>query len=110
MGCVDELPTFSASGISSSTMLGLTSMSALPPTAELFERYAAMCYRRCLELLGTPDLAGDAVQAIFVRVLEHRGSYRGQSSPIGWLYGIATLHCLQQLRNQSLQRLKLAAE
>jgi RNA polymerase sigma-70 factor, ECF subfamily len=84
--------------------------SRLPPAVELFERYGAMVYRRCFELLGTEDLAKDAVQAVFLRVVERRGTYRGESSPLTWLYGIATLLSLQQLRDRARREAKLAAE
>lgn len=43
-----------------------------------------------------------------MKVLEKGPTYRGDSSPSTWLYGIATLHCLQRLRNRDRRRDKLA--
>jgi len=81
---------------------------ALPATRELFERYGAMVYRRCLAILRSEEAARDAVQEVFLRVLERGPQYRGESSPSTWLYAVATLHCLQQLRDGAGRLAKLA--
>ena len=65
-----------------------------------------MVYRRCRAILGAED-AADAVSDIFMRVMEKRELFRGESSPSTWLYGMATLHCLQRLRNRERRRGKL---
>jgi RNA polymerase sigma-70 factor (ECF subfamily) len=83
--------------------------TAKTPAAILFERHAAMVYRRCLAILRHEDLARDAVQEVFVRVVAQLPRFRGQSSALTWIYSVATLHCLQQLRNRRLQARKLAA-
>jgi RNA polymerase sigma-70 factor, ECF subfamily len=80
----------------------------LPATRELFERYGAMVYRRCLAILGSAEAARDAVQEVFLRVIERRHQFRGESSPSTWLYSVATLHCLQQLRDRTSRLAKLA--
>jgi RNA polymerase sigma-70 factor (ECF subfamily) len=78
----------------------------LPPTGDLFEDYGPMVYRRCRRLLGEHD-APDAVQEVFMRVVEKRELFRGDSAPSTWLYRVATLHCLQRLRNSERRRGKL---
>ena len=78
----------------------------LPPTGELFESLGPMVYRRCRAILGEHE-APDAVQEVFMRVVEKRGAFRGDSAPSTWLYRIATLHCLQRLRNRERRRGKL---
>jgi RNA polymerase sigma-70 factor (ECF subfamily) len=83
-------------------------MAELPPTRELFDRYGAMVYRRCAAILRSDEAARDAVQEVFLRVIERRRQYRGESSPSTWLYAVATLHCLQQLRDQAGRIAKLA--
>jgi RNA polymerase sigma-70 factor (ECF subfamily) len=81
--------------------------SARPSAAALFERYGATVYRRCLALLRQEELARDAVQEVFLRVVAQLGGFRGESSPLTWIYSIATLYCLQQLRNQRRSERKL---
>src|SRR5262245_26028727 len=80
----------------------------LPATRELFERYGAMVYRRCAALLRNDDAARDTVQEIFLRVIERRQQFRSEASPATWLYAIATLQCLQQLRDCTTRLAKLA--
>lgn len=75
---------------------------------QLFERYHGVVYRRCLALLRQPDDAAEAVQEVFVRALAGLGRFRLMSSPLTWLYAIATRYCLQLLRNRSAQELRLA--
>jgi RNA polymerase sigma-70 factor (ECF subfamily) len=83
--------------------------SARQSAAQLFERHGATVYRRCLALLRHEEQARDAVQEVWVRVVAQLGRFRGDSSPLTWLYSVATLHCLQQLRNHRRQAEKLTA-
>ncbi len=73
---------------------------------DLFERYHGVVYRRCLALLRNEDEAAEAVQDIFERAIRGLGRFRLRSSPLTWLYAIATRHCLQQLRGRSLRDVK----
>lgn len=73
---------------------------------DLFERYHGVVYRRCLGLLKDEQDAAEAVQDVFERALKGLGRFRLASSPLTWLYAIATRHCLQQLRNRSTHALK----
>jgi RNA polymerase sigma-70 factor (ECF subfamily) len=75
---------------------------------ELFERYYGVVYRRCLALLKQPDDAAEAVQEVFTMAVSGLGRFRLRSSPLTWLYAIATRHCLQTLRNRSTHALKHA--
>jgi RNA polymerase sigma-70 factor, ECF subfamily len=81
--------------------------SDLPPVCQLFERYGPMVYRRCRDILGREDAARDAVQDVFMRAMEKRHLFRGEASPSTWLYSMATLHCLQGLRDRRLHGAKL---
>jgi RNA polymerase sigma-70 factor (ECF subfamily) len=76
--------------------------------AELFERHGAMVFRRCRHLLGNDQLAHDAVQEVFLRIVQTSDSFRGDAKVLTWVYSIATLHCLQQIRNQRRNAQKLA--
>jgi RNA polymerase sigma-70 factor (ECF subfamily) len=49
-------------------------------------------------LLGNPADAEDALQEVFIRALRARDGFRGESSPMTWLYRISTNHCLNILR------------
>jgi RNA polymerase sigma factor (sigma-70 family) len=73
---------------------------------ELFERYHGVVYRRCLALLRHPDDAAEAVQDVFCIAVQGLGRFRLRSTPLTWLYAIATRHSLQLLRNRSARSLK----
>ncbi len=88
--------------------LSIRTSPGLPGTGELFERYGKLVYVRCRQILGEEE-AADAVQEVFMRVIEQRSGFRGDAKPSTWLYGIATLHCLQRLRNRNRRRQKLDA-
>lgn len=75
--------------------------------AALYDRYAHVVYRRCLSILGNEEDAHDAVQETFARVLRHADEFRGQASPLTWMYRISTNYCLNQLRNRKGRRDKL---
>ena len=73
---------------------------------ELFERYHGVVYRRCLALLRNEDDAAEAVQDVFEHAVAGLGRFRLRSTPLTWLYSIATRHCLQALRNRSAHAFK----
>jgi RNA polymerase sigma-70 factor (ECF subfamily) len=83
--------------------------SALPSPALLFERYGAMVHRRCRDILGKEEAALDATQDVFLRVLERGHLFRGDAAPSTWLYAMATLQCLQRLRDRTAHAAKLDA-
>lgn len=76
----------------------------MPPTdAELqalYQRYAPVIHRRCWAIMGNEEDARDAVQETFSRVIVHWDSFRGESSPLTWMYRISTNQCLNRLRNR----------
>ena len=76
--------------------------------AELYERYAPVVLRRSRSILGNEELAQDAVQETFAKVISRWDQFRGEASPTTWIYRITTNHCLNQLRNRRGRRDKLA--
>jgi RNA polymerase sigma-70 factor (ECF subfamily) len=66
--------------------------------AELYERHAAAVYGRCRWILRDDADARDALQDVFVKVLQSLPEFRAQASPTTWMLRIATHHCLNVLR------------
>jgi RNA polymerase sigma-70 factor (ECF subfamily) len=66
----------------------------------LYERYGQVLYARCMSILKNPEDAGDAVQDTFAKVITRWESFQGESSPLTWMYSIATNLCLNRLRNR----------
>jgi len=67
---------------------------------QLYEKYAHVLFKRCRDILKNDEAAHDAVQETFAKVLVHASEFRGQSSPLTWMYRISTNHCLNQIRNR----------
>jgi RNA polymerase sigma-70 factor, ECF subfamily len=65
----------------------------------LYVRYAPVLHHRARGILGTDEAAADAVHETFARVIRHWERFRGESSPLTWMYRITTNWCLNQLRN-----------
>ena len=75
--------------------------------AELYDKYAHVIFHRCLSILGNEELARDALHETFAKVLRNSSGFRGQASPLTWMYRISTNHCLNQIRNQKGRARKL---
>ena len=68
-------------------------------TEALYERFGSMVFRRCLSMLNDEDEAIDAMQDVFVKVLEMRDITI--HSPSSLLYIVATRTCLNRIRRRS---------
>lgn len=80
----------------------------LAPIEELYRRHGAMVLRRARRILGNDEAAMDAMQEVFVKVMRERESFRGDASPVTWLYKVTTNLCLNKIRDASRQRQLLA--
>ncbi len=71
---------------------------------DLYRKYATMVVRRARTLLGDEQSANDAMQEVFVRALRAGASFRGEASPVTWLYRVTTNYCLNQIRDTARRR------
>ncbi len=67
----------------------------------MYSRYGATIYRRCLKLLGDRAAAQDATQEVFIRFMTHANDLQRGNGYLGWIYRVATNHCLNVLRNDA---------
>jgi len=67
-------------------------------TEALFRKYGPMVLRRCIHLLGDTDRAADAVQEVFVKLLENKQNIKAEY-PSSLLWTMATNHCLNKIRD-----------
>lgn len=74
--------------------------------AALYARYAGPIHHRALSILKNEELAQEAVQETFVRVMRNWDQFRGDASPYTWMYRITTNFCLNQLRNRNSRQQK----
>ena len=66
---------------------------------DLYRRYGPMVMRRCRQLLKDEDLALDATQDVFVRLIE-KGQRLRDTYPSSLLYRMATNLCLNRIRDR----------
>jgi RNA polymerase sigma factor (sigma-70 family) len=74
---------------------------------QLYRRYAPGAFRRARRVLGSDADAHEAVQDLFVSLLEHPDRCRELGSVSAFMYRAITNACLNRLRNQR-NRLRLA--
>ena len=68
---------------------------------QLYEKYGPMVLRRCRFLLKDEEKALDAMQDVFVRVLERREKMSGVCSSL--FYTVATNTCLNKIRSDTVR-------
>jgi RNA polymerase sigma factor (sigma-70 family) len=69
------------------------------PAQELYEKYGFLIYRTCRRILGSDDDAKDAMQEVFLKLLQHYGSIRNKERTVPWIFIAAKRHCFNLLRN-----------
>ncbi len=67
-----------------------------------YRRYGESVYRRCLRMTRNETQARDLVQEVFLKAFRHRTSFRGDSSPLSWLFTIATRCFFDSVRGQKI--------
>lgn len=77
------------------------------PIDGLYRSYGPGVLRRARSLLGSEQAAWDALQEVFVRVLHNLDVFRGESSPMTWLYRITTNYCLNLLRDSARHKTRI---
>jgi RNA polymerase sigma factor (sigma-70 family) len=66
--------------------------------AEIHRRYGYFLWRRCRHILRDPAAADDALQDLFVKIMDKGGPLRTMDFPLRWMYRVANRCCLDHLR------------
>jgi RNA polymerase sigma-70 factor (ECF subfamily) len=72
--------------------------------AVLLRRHQTPLYNFALRQLRTPQLAEDAVQEAFVRVVKNASEFKHEARFTTWLYTITRNICIDQLRKKALRK------
>ncbi|MBD3319663.1 MAG: sigma-70 family RNA polymerase sigma factor [Chitinivibrionales bacterium] len=72
-------------------------MSA-PAIKELYETYGFLIYGRCLSILKSEDDAKDALQVVFMKLVDHYDTIVDKSKVVAWIFNTAKNHCFNVLR------------
>ncbi|MEE2787746.1 MAG: sigma-70 family RNA polymerase sigma factor [Myxococcota bacterium] len=73
----------------------------------LYRTHAGMVARRVSRFVRRDEVE-EVVQEVFLKAFERRASFRGDASPVTWLYHIATNHCLNRMRDTKRRRQSFA--
>jgi len=72
--------------------------------AECYRLYGARVYRLCRGLLCQPTDAEDAVQEVFLKLLDRAGQFEGRARFSTWLHRLTVNHCLHRLEKEHRRR------
>ena len=67
---------------------------------ELYKRYSAKVYAKCISMLKDETLASDATQEVFTKVFLKLGSFGEKSKFSTWLYSVTYNYCIDFIRKQ----------
>jgi RNA polymerase sigma factor (sigma-70 family) len=65
---------------------------------KLYRQYGFLINRTCLKILGSPEDARDALQAVFLKLLEQYDSIQDKERVVPWIFTAAKNHCYNVLR------------
>lgn len=65
---------------------------------ELYNRYSARVYHKCLAMVKEKSLAKDLAHDVFIKVFTHLDNYKGTAELSFWIYAITYNHCISYLR------------
>ena len=72
--------------------------------SELYNRYAAKIYYKCLSLVKNSDRAQDMAHDVFIKVSINLNRYKGTADVSFWIYAITYNHCIAQLKKEKRLR------
>lgn len=75
----------------------------------IYKRYSAKVFARSISLLKNEEIAQDAVQDVFMKILTNLSKFGGKSKFSSWLYSITYNHCIDFIRrNKKMQTVHMA--
>ena len=66
----------------------------------LYKAYGYMIYGRCLRLLGSRDEARDAMQVVFMKLVQAYGTINDKERVVPWIFRTAQNYCFNLLRDR----------
>jgi RNA polymerase sigma-70 factor (ECF subfamily) len=67
---------------------------------QLYEKYGFMIHGRCLRILGSSEDARDAMQVVFMQLLQKYDTIRDKTQVVPWIFRTAQNHCFNVLRSR----------
>ncbi|HEY0159679.1 MAG TPA: RNA polymerase sigma factor [Thermoanaerobaculia bacterium] len=76
------------------------------PASELYDRHSKWIYNFASRILRNPELAEDATQEVFLRMIRHAHTFKDNASLRTWLYAITSNWCRDYFRRADNQAVK----
>lgn len=70
----------------------------------LYRKYGAIAYRCCVRVLRDPELARDATQEVFIKLMKNLEALEVHERAVAWVYRVATNHCLNVRRDGAREK------
>jgi len=67
---------------------------------KLYKAYGFIIYARCMQILHDREDARDAMQVVFMKLIQAYDSIRDKEKTVPWIFRAARNHCFNLLRNQ----------
>ena len=67
---------------------------------ELYEKYGFLIYGRCMRILCSEQDAKDAMQEIFIKLIDNINKFEDREHIIPWIYTVSKNHCFNILRQR----------
>jgi RNA polymerase sigma-70 factor (ECF subfamily) len=67
---------------------------------QVYEKYGFMIHGRCLRLLGSSEDARDAMQVVFMQLLQKYDTIRDKTQVVPWIFRTAQNYCFNVLRSR----------
>lgn len=77
---------------------------------KLYKDYGFIIYGRCVRLLHDNEEARDAMQVVFMKLMQAYGSIRDKEKVVPWIFRAARNHCFNLLRNRKKEIEEIAPE
>jgi RNA polymerase sigma factor (sigma-70 family) len=65
---------------------------------DLYKQYGFLIYRTCLKILLSEEEARDALQTVFMKLMDHYDRIRDKERVVPWIFNAAKNHCYNVLR------------
>ncbi len=70
----------------------------------IYQRYGGKVYAKCISILRDEELANDAVQDVFMKILLNLSGFSGKSTFSTWLYSITYNYCIDLVRRKKKEK------
>lgn len=84
--------------LSDQELMRIVQAGDFSPASEIYDRYSTRIFNFTFRFLRNRELAEDATQEVFIKMMKHANQYNGEARLSTWLFSIAANWCRDFLR------------